>query len=195
MIKLLGILASIFFLINTMSIGGHSQLNIESFAQNSNITNETDRKSVSAADDREVLATLNVTKTVGCDSSLGIPSDDSVCNFVLDNIDAGQFDFVVSGNQTQNATFQGSSNGTLISLKAGDYSVEEKPFDTMDLENQLGESAVVTIDTDTKGDCIGQFGQFDNFEMASGTIEQSQKQLCEIVNTISVTEGSSPEEP
>lgn len=177
-----------------MSIGGHSQIGMESYAQ-SNSTNESDRKSVNSTDTKESIASLNVTKTVHCDSSLGIPSDDSVCKFVLDNIDASQFDFTVTGNQSQTTSFQGSSNGTIISLTKGDYTVEENPFDTMDLENQLGETAIVTIDTDANGDCVGHFNQVDNFETATGSIEQGQTHLCEIINTISVTEGSSPEEP
>lgn len=194
MIKLLGILTAIFFIINTVSIGGHSQVNLESYAQNST-ANEAERKSVNSSGIQESLGTLNVTKTVHCDSSLGIPTDDSVCNFVLDNIDPGQFDLTVTGNQSQTTDFQGSSNGTIIYLNKGDYSIEESPFDTMDLENQLGETAIVTIDTDSNGDCTGQFNQVDTFEKATGTIDQGQSHSCEILNTISVTEGSSPEEP
>jgi hypothetical protein len=194
LIKLVGILTAIFFLINTMSIGGHNQMSIESYAQ-INSANESDRKSVNSTDTKESISGLNVTKTVHCDSSLGIPSDDSVCKFVLDNVDASQFSFVVTGNQSQATSFQGSSNGTIIGLTKGNYTVEENPFDTMDLENQLGETAIVTIDTDANGDCTGQFNQIDNFEMATGSINQGQNHLCEIINTISVTEGSSPEEP
>jgi len=194
LIKLVGMLAAIFCLINTMSIGGHGQIVMESFAQ-INSTNESDRKSVNSTDTKESIASLNVTKTVHCDSSLGIPSDDSVCKFVLDNIDPSQFDFIVTGNGSQTSSFQGSSNGTVISLTKGNYTVEENAFDTMDLENQLGETAVVTINTDVNGDCEGQFNQVDNFEMATGSVGQGQTHLCEIINTISVSEGSSPEEP
>ncbi|HET8794688.1 MAG TPA: hypothetical protein VFM31_12900 [Nitrososphaeraceae archaeon] len=194
MIKLVGILTAIFLLINTVSIGAYGQISMESYAQ-INSTNESDRKSVNSTDTKESTARLNVTKTVHCDSSLGIPSDESVCKFVLDNVDASQFDLIVTDNQSQANSFQGSSNGTIINLNEGSYTIKENPFNTMDVENQLGETAIVTMDTDANGDCVGQFNQVDNFETATGSIEQGQTQMCEIINTISVTEGSSPEEP
>ena len=71
----------------------------------------------------------------------------------------------------------------------------EDQFDTMDLENQLGENAIVSVITETNGDCIGQFHQVDSFQEATGIVEAGQNHSCEIINTISVNQGSSPEEP
>ena len=144
---------------------------------------------------QEQQATVTVTKIVRCDSSLGIPSDDSVCQFVLENVDANQFDLVVTGNNPNITSFQGSANGTNISIGTGNYTVSESPFNTMDIENQLGETAIVTISTDSNGDCASQFNQVDTFQESKGTISNNELQSCEIINTIDVSQGASPEEP
>ena len=59
----------------------------------------------------------------------------------------------------------------------------------MDIENQLGETAVVTILTDSNGDCSSQFNQIDTFQEAKGTISNSELQSCEIINTVDVSQG------
>jgi hypothetical protein len=189
LIKLLAFITAVCFLSSTISIGSLTQINLESFGQ-TNVTSETKRQSQNSD-----LATINITKTVKCDSSLGIPTDDSVCQFVLSNVDSGQFDLGVTGNQSASTSFQGSSNGTIISVTAGNYTVTEESFDTMDLENQLGENAIVSTVTDTNGDCTGQFNQIDTFQGATGIVEAGEAYSCEIINTISVNQGSSPEEP
>ena len=65
----------------------------------------------------------------------------------------------------------------------------------MDIENQLGETAIVTVLTDSNGDCSSQFNQVDIFQEAKGTISNSELQNCEIINTIDVSQGASPEAP
>lgn len=194
MIKLLGISAAIIFILNAVSIGGYSQVSWETYAQ-SNSTVETKKESVVANTTQEQQATVTVTKIVRCDSSLGIPSDDSVCQFVLENVDPNQFDLIVTGNNPNMTSFQGSANGTNISLDPGNYTVSESSFDTMDIRNQLGETAIVTISTDSNGDCLSQFNQVDTFQEAKGTISNNDSQSCEIINTIDVSQGDSPEEP
>lgn len=92
-------------------------------------------------------------------------------------------------------SFQGSANGTSISVDPGNYTVSESLFDTMDIRNQLGETAIVTISTDSNGDCSSQFNQVDTFQEAKGTISSNELQSCEIINTIDVSQGASPEEP
>ncbi|HKR73011.1 MAG TPA: hypothetical protein VJR94_02750 [Candidatus Nitrosocosmicus sp.] len=194
MIKLLAFVAAVFFISSAVSVGGFSQINLESFGQ-SNITSETKRESQNSNQVDSDMATINVTKTVRCDSSLGIPSDDSVCQFVLTNVESGQFSLGVSGNTSDSTSFRGSSNGTIISVSPGNYTVTENQYDTMDLENQLGENAIVSVITETNGDCIGQFNQVDSFQEATGIVEAGQNHSCEIINTLSVNQGSSPEEP
>lgn len=192
MIKSLGITAVIIFILNAISIGGHPQIGLETYAQ-TNSTVETKKQPVVANTTQEQQATIIVTKIVRCDSSLGIPSDDSVCQFVLENVDANQFNLVVTGNNPNMTSFQGSANGTNISLDPGNYTISETAFDTMNIENQLGETAIVTVLTDSNGDCSSQFNQVDVFQEAIGRISNSELQSCEIVNTIDVSQGASPE--
>ena len=194
MIKLLGISTAIFFILNAVSIGGYPQVSWDTYGQN-NSTSETKKQPVVANATQEQQATVTVTKIVRCDSSLGIPSDDSVCQFVLENVDANQFNLVVTGNNPNITSFQGSANGTNISLDPGNYTISETPIDTMDIENQLGESAIVTILTDSSGDCSSQFNQVDTFQGANGMISNGNLQSCEIINTINVDQGASPGEP
>ena len=194
MIKLLGISAAIIFILNAVSIGGYSQVSWDAYGQN-NSTAETKKQFVVANTTQGQQASITVTKIVRCDSSLGIPSDDSVCQFVLENIDSNQFNLVVTGSNPNITSFQGSANGTNISISPGNYTVSETPFDTMDIENQLGETAIVTILTDSNGDCASQYNQVDTFQEAKGIISNNELQSCEIINTINVNQGASPEEP
>jgi hypothetical protein len=192
LIKSLGITAVIIFILNAISIGGHPQIGLETYAQTNSMV-ETKKQPVVANTTQEQQATIIVTKIVRCDSSLGIPSDDSVCQFVLENVDANQFNLVVTGNNPNMTSFQGSANGTNISLDPGNYTISETAFDTMNIENQLGETAIVTVLTDSNGDCSSQFNQVDVFQEAIGRISNSELQSCEIVNTIDVSQGASPE--
>jgi hypothetical protein len=194
LIKLLGISAAIILILNAVSIGGYSQISWDAYGQN-NSTAETKRQFVVANTTQGQQASITVTKIVRCDSSLGIPSDDSICQFVLENVDSNQFNLVVTGNNPNITSFQGSANGTNISISPGNYTVSETPFDTMDIENQLGETAIVTILTDSNGDCISQYNQVDTFQEAKGIISNNELQSCEIINTINVNQGASPEEP
>jgi hypothetical protein len=194
LIKLLGISAAIILILNAVSIGGYSQISWDAYGQN-NSTAETKKQLIVANTTQGQQASITVTKIVRCDSSLGIPSDDSICQFVLENVDSNQFNLVVTGNNPNITSFQGSANGTNISISPGNYTVSETPFDTMDIENQLGETAIVTILTDSNGDCISQYNQVDTFQEAKGIISNNELQSCEIINTINVNQGASPEEP
>ena len=194
MIKLLGISAAIILILNVVSIGGYSQISWDAYGQN-NSTAETKKQLIVANTTQGQQASITVTKIVRCDSSLGIPSDDSICQFVLENVDSNQFNLVVTGNNPNITSFQGSANGTNISISPGNYTVSETPFDTMDIENQLGETAIVTILTDSNGDCTSQYNQVDTFQEAKGIISNNELQSCEIINTINVNQGASPEEP
>lgn len=194
MIKLLTLVTAVCFLSSTLSIAGFTQINLEAFGQ-TNATTETKRGPQGPESTNTEMTSINITKTVKCDSSLGLPSDESVCQFVLANVDSGQFTLEVSADQSESTSFQGSSNGTIISVLPGNYSVTEGTFDPMEIENQLGENAIVNVLTETNGDCTGQFSELDTFLQATGSIEANETHVCEIINTLSVSQGVSPEEP
>ncbi len=197
MIKLLGISSAVLiFLFNSVYVIEYSQINLDIYGQSSS-TNETRKQSPVTNVTQEQQSTVTVTKIVHCDSSLGLPNDDAVCKFVLDNVDSSQFDMIMTGNKSGTIAFQGSVNGTKISLEPGNYTISENPYDTTDIENQLGDTALVNMLTDTNGDCLAQFSssQPGSFKEATGTIGSGGSQSCEIINTVSVAEGDSPEDP
>src|ERR1043165_8510347 len=105
---------------NAISIGEYHQADWELYAQN-NSSVETKKQQLMSSITQGQQAIVTVTKIVHCDSSLGIPNDDAVCQFVLENIDANQFNLVVTGNDPNMTSFQGSANGTNISLGSGNY--------------------------------------------------------------------------
>jgi hypothetical protein len=142
-----------------------------------------------------VPATLLITKVIRCDSNLGLPSDDAVCQFVLANVHSSQFTITVSGNNSNPSSFQGSLNGTKVSLYPGKYAISETLFDTTNLENQLGETTTGTASTTATGDCTSQFNYLDVFQNATGTITSGQHQRCEIIDTIGITSGVVPGGP
>jgi len=139
-------------------------------------------------------ATLLVAKVVRCNSDLGLPSDKAVCQFVLDSVHPSQFTLTVSGNKSS-VSFQGSINGTKVSLYPGIYSVSETPFDTSNLENQLGEATTGTISTAAVGHCTANFTDLDAFQNATGTIAIEEAPTCTIINTIGITSGLVPGGP
>jgi hypothetical protein len=142
-----------------------------------------------------VPATLLISKVIRCNSDLGLPSDDAVCQFVLANVHPSQFTITVSGNNSKPSSFQGSINGTKVSLYPGKYAISETLFDTTNLENQLGETTTGTVSTTATGDCTSQFNYLDIFQNATGTITSGQYQRCEIIDTIGITSGVVPGGP
>jgi hypothetical protein len=138
-------------------------------------------------------STLLVTKVIKCVSELGIPSDEAVCKFVLDNVDPSQFIITVTGINSNPVVIQGSVNGTSIPLNPGKYVVSESFYDTRNIENLLGETTTGSSSTTALGDCNGQFNDLGNFQNATGTIDSADNQKCEIINTIEITAGVKPE--
>ena len=134
-------------------------------------------------------ASLLVTKVVGCVSELGIPSDEAVCRFVLDNVLPSQFTMTVTGNKSTPPSFQGSVNGTIVSILPGNYTVTESLFDTRNIENLLGESTTGSVSTTASGDCIGQSNYMGSFQNAKKKIDKGERLKCEITNTIEITSG------
>ncbi len=140
-------------------------------------------------------SSLLVTKVVRCVSELGIPSDEAVCKFVLDNVLPSQFTMTVTGNKSTPSAFQGSFNGTSVSIHPGNYTVTENLFDTRNIENLLGEATTGSVSTTALGDCIGQSNYMGSFQNATGTIASGAGQKCEIINTIEITSGETSPEP
>jgi hypothetical protein len=140
-------------------------------------------------------SSLLVTKVVRCVSELGIPSDEAVCKFVLDNVLPSQFTITVTGNKSTPPAFQGSVNGTNVSIHPGNYTVTENHFDTRNIENLLGETTTGSVSTTALGDCIGQSNYMNAFQNATGTIASGDGQKCEIINTIEITSGETSQEP
>ena len=140
-------------------------------------------------------SSLLVSKVVRCTSELGIPSDEAVCKFVLDNVLPSQFTMTVTGNKSTPPTFQGSVNGTSVSIHPGNYTVTENLFDTRNIENLLGETTSGSVSTTALGDCIGQSNYMGAFQNATGTIASGDSKKCEIINTIEITSGEASQEP
>jgi hypothetical protein len=140
-------------------------------------------------------SSLLVTKVVKCVSELGIPSDEAVCKFVLDNVLPSQFTITVTGNKSTSPTFQGSVNGTSVSIQPGNYTVTENLFDTRNIENLLGETTTGSVSTTALGECVGQSDYMGAFQNATGTIANGEGQKCEIINTIEITSGETSQEP
>ncbi|MBA3749490.1 MAG: hypothetical protein H0X03_01065 [Nitrosopumilus sp.] len=143
----------------------------------------------------EESSTLLVTKSIRCESDLGIPSNEAVCQFVSSNVESNQFTITVTGNNSNPSNFQGSINGTEVTLNPGNYTVSETQFDPMNLENSLGETAIGTVSTSAEGDCTAQFTTFDAFQNVTGTIDSGESQKCDIINTIEITAGDAPGGP
>jgi hypothetical protein len=142
---------------------------------------------IAPADTSNLPATLLITKVIRCDSNLGLPSDDVVCQFVLANVHSSQFTITVSGNNPHSSSFQGSLNGPKVSLYPGKYAISETLFDTINLENQLGVTTTGIVSTTATGDCTSQFNYLDVFQNATGTITSGQYQRCDIIDTIGIT--------
>jgi hypothetical protein len=190
------IMISTLIILTFASISQHPSINIISYAQNSTTatTSPSSTPTQLSQSDQAKLGNLIVTKSIRCDSELGIPSDTAVCKFVLENVDPGQFTITVTGTNSPPTKIQGSVNGTSISLSQGNYTISEDDFDTTDIENQLGETATVTVSATADGDCTPQYLSLDVFKNATGTITDTNPQKCNIINTIEVTAGNGPEE-
>ncbi len=101
----------------------------------------------------------------------------------------------VTGNKSNPSVFQGSVNGTNVSLYSGNYTVTENFFDTRNIENLLGETTTGSVSTTALGDCIGLSNYRGAFQNATGTIVSGDGQRCEIINTIGITSGETSQEP
>ena len=164
-------------------------------AQNGSLEMEQTKEQTKSSQYDNGSPSLLVTKVVRCVSELGIPSDEAVCKFVLDNVLPSQFTMTVTANKSTPSVFQGSVNGTSVSIHPGNYTVTENLFDTRNIENLLGEATTGSVSTTALGDCIGQSNYMGAFQNATGTIASGDGQRCEIINTIEITSGETSQEP
>ncbi|NOJ29901.1 MAG: hypothetical protein DA328_07025 [Nitrososphaeraceae archaeon] len=130
------------------------------------LNNQLSILNITQATTSEYQATLNVTKIVQCQDA-GEPNPTPV---PCEGYGPEDFTITVTGNNPYPSQFPGSSEGTLVTLGAGDYEVNESV--TLGLGTDL--------DVSVSGDCtINQ-----QEEKLEETIEGRQSQICTITNLI-----------
>jgi len=109
--------------------------------------------------------TLNVIKILQCEESdnPGIPVS-------CETRGPEDFTITVTGNNPSPSEFPGSEEGTLVTLGAGDYEVNES------FHLNLGEDLDFTV----SGDCSIN----EQEKKIEGTIEEGQSQTCTLSNTL-----------
>jgi hypothetical protein len=138
---------------------------------------------------------LNVIKNVECTATVGNPSNEAVCAYVLENILPSDYQIFVTGigNNPNPSEFPGSSTGTNVQLGAGGYIITEELASTEQLQTDLAALGVSTHTTVAQGsDCVPFFNQNFVFQNANGTISKGESQTCSITNTIDVFDGTVP---
>jgi hypothetical protein len=138
---------------------------------------------------------LNVIKNVECTATVGNPSNEAVCAYVLENILPSDYQIFVTGigNNPNPSEFPGSSTGTNVQLEAGGYIITEELASTEQLQTDLTALGVSTHTTVAQGsDCVPFFNQNFVFQNANGTISNGESQTCSITNTIDVFDGTVP---
>jgi hypothetical protein len=138
---------------------------------------------------------LNVIKNVECTATVGNPSNEAVCAYVLENILPSDYQIFVTGigNNPNPSEFPGSSTGTNVQLGAGGYIITEELASTEQLQTDLTALGVSTHTTVAQGsDCVPFFNQNFVFQNANGTISNGESQTCSITNTIDVFDGTVP---
>lgn len=143
--------------------------------------------------DKNETSIVSLKKNVKCESSLGLPSDEQVCKFILNNVKPSQFIISIKGNNSSIMNIPGSDIGTNITLNSGLYVITEQPFDTTDIESMLGGTATMNTKTDAFGDCSPSYNLFDEFQNITGYIKSGEYKHCTIINTIGIKEGDAPE--
>jgi len=136
----------------------------DSDCENENeINNSLDITNTNQTGESQTQTTLNVIKLLTC-----ILENESVpCG----EFEAEDFTITVTGNNPEPSEFLGSSEGTLVTLGTGEYTVSE-------LNDLIG----VSVLTEFSGDCT----QSDQYE-AQGTIANGEEQTCTIENTVDLT--------
>ncbi len=131
-------------------------------------------------------ATLDVVYLVDCQSTGGQPSDAAVCDAAVDIAPPSAFPVTIDANNPNPSTFPGSSDGTRVTLDAGQYRLDSDIAQAQDdLEQGLNTDDVSFEIGASGGSCInGESGD------AVGTIRAGQHQTCIVQITIVVENGS-----
>jgi hypothetical protein len=139
-----------------------------------------------ASDCRGAEATLDVIYLVDCRSTGGQPSDGAVCGAALDIAPPSAFPVTIDANNPNPSSFPGSSDGTRVTLDAGQYRLDSDIDQAQDdLEQGLNTEEVSFDIGASGGSCInGESGD------AVGTIRAGQHQTCVVQITIVVENGS-----
>jgi hypothetical protein len=135
-------------------------------------------------------ATLDVIYLVDCQSTGGQPSDGAVCGKALDIAPPSAFQVSIDANNPKPSSFPGSSDGTKVTLGAGQYRIDSDIGPAQEaLEQGLNTEDGVSFDIGASG------GSCENGESgdAIGTIRAGQQQTCVVQITIVVENGSVPD--
>ena len=142
-------------------------------------------------------ATLNVTKTVACvedTTSNGLSAQQveprDPCDAIEEDIPENLFLIDVTDTTPTPPQFAGSTAGTLVTLGAGTYTVEETPSATI-------RDLLDAIEDETSTEITGPFASFTGNCVidplvefgATGNIAGGASETCNIVNTFQVTPG------
>ncbi|HEX5186527.1 MAG TPA: hypothetical protein VFV86_06520 [Nitrososphaeraceae archaeon] len=146
---------------------------------------------------QEEFANLNVIKNVNCISEGGMPDDDAVYDYVLENILPSNYQMIVTGLGANAipSEFPGSSSCTNVQLGAGveGYILTEEVANTEQLEADLEASVLFTsTSVDPGSDCVAFIDQVGVFQNANASISAGQSETCSITNTITVDGGTVP---
>lgn len=131
-------------------------------------------------------STLEVIYLVDCRSTGGQPSDGAVCGAALEIAPPSAFPVTIDANNPNPSTFPGSSDGTRVTLDAGQYRLDSDIAQAQDdLEQGLNTEEVSFDIGASGGSCTnGESGD------AVGTIRAGQHQTCVVQITIVVENGS-----
>lgn len=131
-------------------------------------------------------ATLNVIYLVDCRSTSGQPSDGAVCGAALDIAPPSAFQVSIDANNPKPSAFPGSSDGTKVTLGAGQYRLDSDIGPAQDALEQGLNTEDVSFDIWASG------GSCENGESGDtvGTIRAGEQQTCVVQITIVVENGS-----
>jgi hypothetical protein len=148
----------------------------------------------------EVPATLEVVKTIGCSSQDGKPSNQAVCEYVLNNILPEDFTLFINGNNPNPNSFEGSSSGTVVKIGPGDCTITEQldPAKQNQLPEDLSlpQGLVIFIVLRVDGDCTTLVTPIEANVTpieANGNIQAGESQVCNIENVGNIRGGMVPQ--